>query len=1179
MSAGRPQPHPGSRRPATTAAAAGGGSAAANPLGILADLLDLRPPHSKPSSSSLSTSSSLLSSPPLPLASRLPAVVAGGHDATGLPASAAAAALTTLFPAFFDPASTPLASNNGSAAGIPGAEQPPLLPGEQLVMTLRQVYCVVPIALALVAKGTLTLTDHRLIFHGRTVSSNPNRRFEYEYYSATSPFEEDSADDDLPSSSVGRMPKAINGGASVVSPGPVARQQSTSPVNQPPPGVTRSASPNAIRASPPAAAVVARPSPPPRPLRPAAPTSLPVVSTRAPGLQGVPPRVLPSTPPRSPNAAATVPPRLSPRPTPTASSSAAAFPAARTSIPMQQAEQPEEDSRSDNDADQQALLSRLKTLRGEPEPDATSRSSFAFDDGPDDIGVNDGLDSDVGSIDSSFSGLSISSSASNGSTSVANLSLEPFYIAMPVTSIGDVNRKPASHVKSHDLWVSEGVQIACRNFGVLRICVSATSTAVGDFTQLITNLVRVSRPVVPRKCFAYAYRAGLAQALMRALSQTESSPVTLSHAQQLVSVFFAPSGPNFVDIGTEIALSLHRSDNAWRIVHSPAFANCVSYPAFHGVPLACTDAQIGQVAAFHKEGRFPIVAWTHPTSGSTLLRAASPKHRRGTPSQRSEPDEKYLQAICLTSPCTGDAKLVVFSDLPTATVSATVQSSYSAAQGGMTAVQGELYYYPHCQFELSEAYLSDPKALRSSYIKLQAMLYSVVSEAKFQSLLEESRWLEFVSHSLSVASKIAQLQSEPMAPHVLVAYERGWDKTLVVCALVQLLQEPAFRTLHGFQKLIQKEFIVHGHRFPHRTLLMGLEPRTHEDSPVFLLFLDAVWQLLVQFPTAFEFNEALLIFLADAAYSSRFGSFLFAMERDRAKSSVEDETISVWAYLNVLVASGESRFFNGRFAKTVSATMFLEPDAGISALQLWTNLFVRWGTDLRHAQSACTVVGMLPHASAAVMTAVVAPTPQQGRKEMSSAEFAKLQAAMGFTNPTWSASVRRTYNSGAGPLACVGLSEAPTADKSFTPPGEPDSGPGMRAVSATVNLAASFVSANTNVPTGMTVTESMAKGFLFKVGGVRKNWKRRWFVLDTSRRCLSYFEDEKERIPKGLIALSEILRVYTNGSAAAVPAGGNANTALEFSIVTARRIYVMRAANEKVLRAWVLVVNASCLRS
>lgn len=47
----------------------------------------------------------------------------------------------------------------------------------------------------------------------------------------------------------------------------------------------------------------------------------------------------------------------------------------------------------------------------------------------------------------------------------------------------------------------------------------------------------------------------------------------------------------------------------------------------------------------------------------------------------------------------------------------------------------------------------------------------------------------------------------------LFAESSGMDITPVISSLVQLMLDPASRTLHGFQCLIQREWIVAGHPF------------------------------------------------------------------------------------------------------------------------------------------------------------------------------------------------------------------------------------------------------------------------------------------------------------------------------------------------------------------------------
>lgn len=52
-------------------------------------------------------------------------------------------------------------------------------------------------------------------------------------------------------------------------------------------------------------------------------------------------------------------------------------------------------------------------------------------------------------------------------------------------------------------------------------------------------------------------------------------------------------------------------------------------------------------------------------------------------------------------------------------------------------------------------------------------------------------------------------------------------------------------------------------------------------SPIFVQWLDTVWQVMRVNPVSFEFNEALLAFLLYHLYSCRFGTFLVDTEYQR----------------------------------------------------------------------------------------------------------------------------------------------------------------------------------------------------------------------------------------------------------------------------------------------------------
>ena len=62
--------------------------------------------------------------------------------------------------------------------------------------------------------------------------------------------------------------------------------------------------------------------------------------------------------------------------------------------------------------------------------------------------------------------------------------------------------------------------------------------------------------------------------------------------------------------------------------------------------------------------------------------------------------------------------------------------------------------------------------------------------------------------------------------------------------------------------------------------------RDKDRSPVFIQFLDCVWQLLKQKPKHFEFNEIFLHVLLHHVYSCRYGTFLFNNERERVEKNI-----------------------------------------------------------------------------------------------------------------------------------------------------------------------------------------------------------------------------------------------------------------------------------------------------
>ncbi|XP_053331464.1 myotubularin-related protein 11 isoform X2 [Spea bombifrons] len=176
--------------------------------------------------------------------------------------------------------------------------------------------------------------------------------------------------------------------------------------------------------------------------------------------------------------------------------------------------------------------------------------------------------------------------------------------------------------------------------------------------------------------------------------------------------------------------------------------------------------------------------------------------------------------------------------------------------------------------------------IQMSYVKLRGLCLAdpspQVSDEKWLSTLESTHWLDHVRLCLKKASEVSILLSEKRLSVVLQEPEDR-DMNCVVTSLVQVISDPHARTLSGFQSLVQKEWVSAGHPFLQR--INPFKYTDKEESPVFLLFLDCVWQVMHQFPTAFELTESYLIALQDSTYNLFCSSFAHNCQWDRIRGS------------------------------------------------------------------------------------------------------------------------------------------------------------------------------------------------------------------------------------------------------------------------------------------------------
>ncbi|XP_072562573.1 pleckstrin homology-like domain family B member 2 isoform X2 [Paramormyrops kingsleyae] len=103
----------------------------------------------------------------------------------------------------------------------------------------------------------------------------------------------------------------------------------------------------------------------------------------------------------------------------------------------------------------------------------------------------------------------------------------------------------------------------------------------------------------------------------------------------------------------------------------------------------------------------------------------------------------------------------------------------------------------------------------------------------------------------------------------------------------------------------------------------------------------------------------------------------------------------------------------------------------------------------------------------------------------------------------------------------------------------------------------------------VSLTEKTCRGFLVKMGGKIKTWKKRWFVFDRNRRTLSYFADKHEVQLKGVIYFQAIEEVYYDHLK---NAHKSPNASLTFSVKTHDRVYYMVAPSPEAMRIWMDVI-------
>uniref|UniRef100_A0A4W2BX56 Uncharacterized protein n=1 Tax=Bos indicus x Bos taurus TaxID=30522 RepID=A0A4W2BX56_BOBOX len=392
--------------------------------------------------------------------------------------------------------------------------------------------------------------------------------------------------------------------------------------------------------------------------------------------------------------------------------------------------------------------------------------------------------------------------------------------------------------------------IRCKNFQLLQLIIPQER----DCHDVYISLIRLARPVKYEELYCFSFNPKLDR------EEREQGWMLIELSEEYKRMGLPNEYWQLSDVNRE-----------YRI--------CDSYPTELYVPKSATAHIIVGSSKFRSRRRFPALSYYYKDNHASICRSSQPLSGF---SARCLEDEQMLQAIRKANP--GSDFLYVVDTRP----KLNAMANRAAGKGYENEDN-----YSNIKFQFIG--IENIHVMRNS---LQKMLE--VCELKSPSMsdflwgLENSGWLRHIKAIMDAGIFIAKAVSEEGAS-VLVHCSDGWDRTAQVCSVASLLLEPHYRTLKGFMVLIEKDWISFGHKFTHRYSNLDGDPR--EISPVIDQFLECVWQLMEQFPCAFEFNERFLIHIQHHIYSCQFGNFLCNSQKERQELQIQERTYSLWAHL------------------------------------------------------------------------------------------------------------------------------------------------------------------------------------------------------------------------------------------------------------------------------------------
>lgn len=433
------------------------------------------------------------------------------------------------------------------------------------------------------------------------------------------------------------------------------------------------------------------------------------------------------------------------------------------------------------------------------------------------------------------------------------------------------------------------LQIKCKTF----LCVTFVIPRERDCHDIYTTLLQLSQPVNIEDLYCFHYT-----------SCNEEMPKNVGwYFFDLQSEFQHMSVPNAY-------WSLTTINKDYEI--------CDTYPRYLYVPATVTTPVLIGSSRFRSKARLPVLSYLYKNQAA-ITRCSQPLAGF---SARNVEDEQMLNCILCANPSSKFMYVVDTRPRINAIANKAAGKGYENEN-----------FYENIKFHFLG--IENIHTMRNSLNKLiDTCEMKVPSMNAFVNGLESSGWLKHIKAILDTSVFITNAIADGIS--VLVHCSDGWDRTAQTCSLACLLLDPYYRTLQGFQALIEKEWLAFGHKFTDRCGF--LQGDVKEVSPVFTQFVDCVWQLMHQFPAAFQFNERFLLTMHDHVFSCQFGTFVGNCEKDRLDLRLSERTYSLWGYM----AHHMREYLNPLYKQQGPGEDLLMPNLAPQNLKFWRGMYNRF---------------------------------------------------------------------------------------------------------------------------------------------------------------------------------------------------------------------------------------------